>query len=164
MSIEYNKLKDQISSTQSTISSTKSQISLVESSITRLTQEKRDIETSIAQLRSTLQSQKSDQITQRSQINEANSVKTEVTVLHGAAGATTASVKDVVGQLLELKQALNDCVAALDAGTTEVHVETYAFGKMGLRKSRQKLELVPEALITQAVEALSSLGTKIPAM
>jgi carbamoylphosphate synthase small subunit len=139
MLIDYKSLKDTVASTRSTSSRLESQISIAEAAVTRRTREKGALETNIPQLNSTIQLQKSAQSTQRAEINKASTARAEVTLLQNITRATATSVEDVAAQLLRLKQALNECVAVLDAGNIELHVKTF-----GLRQVKTT-ELTPKA-------------------
>ena len=163
MALDYNQLKDQVSSIQSNISTLNRQISEAERGVTRLTREKDELQSRISNLRSKIQTQKSAQKSHQSQINNAARLQSDISMLQSHANSTTATVQDVAVELQRLKQNLNDCAAVLNGETAQLRVKTSVIDKILRKKSRHAREFKREkTAILQAIEALATVHSKVP--
>ncbi|KAH8645553.1 hypothetical protein BGZ61DRAFT_555760 [Ilyonectria robusta] len=165
MALDYNDLKDEISSTEWQIASLNTQIQDAENSVTSLAKEKSQLQSRVSDLRLRIQRQKTAQISHQNQISKVNNVQTDITSLNRHAETTSSTVKTFARELLQLKQALNECAATVDQENTELRVNTSQLDKFLFRSTRQRRELGREkAAILQASEALSQVGAKIPSL
>jgi chromosome segregation ATPase len=165
MAIDYDNLKDQIAAKRQTISSIRGEISAAESTASRLDREKTQLQTSISLLHSNIQSHKSTQIDHRSQIQKLGSVQTSVSHLKTAADSVTVNIKDMASELLQLKQALNQCASALDDESTEIRIKSSKVDMLVLRRSRQRREFEREKqAIMQVTESLRVVVHSLPGL
>lgn len=165
MACDYDKLKAEISSTEWQIATLNAQIQAAENSVKSLALEMSQLQSRVSDLRLSIQRQETAQISHRNQISKVDYVQTDITSLNRHAKTTGSNVKTFARELLQLKQVLNECAAAVDQESTELHVNTSTVDRLLFRGTRQRRELEREkAAILQASEALSQVGAKIPSL
>lgn len=158
-------LKDEIRSTNSSISSLQSQIMQADRDVTSLEKEKSELQRLVTRCQSEVTACKLQQQGFRSQISNVSTIRSEISVLDDHGHATTSSVTERKNELQTIKQNLDSCSALLKERSLEVQTSSgfveRLMGKKYARKQKSKRQL---ELMGNIVGMLDKIHTQMPAL